>query len=1228
MTKYTTSASSCINNTSSSSTTTVDKASSSSSTIVDKTTSSSSTTADNETISDEHITTNSYDKNKGVYFLSHPFYKNVIKIGSSGDIKTRIHSGDYRTMFLPQHRPQLLGQFSHPQFQHKNELLYAERAIHRFLSEDRICDHRELFHYDYDDVEQQNRLHAYWANFSGKDHRFVRYDVEQILDEHKIVIARNNQVARSDAPDQQISDSYDHNTDSLSDESPTIHSHNQESVVIEQCLPSNNQEHDTIQQASAIAEQGSSSGNQEHDTIQQASTIAEQGLSSNNPQTTTWQPLSHQLPIIDAINNFFINHTHGKLILPCAMGKSYISLFHIKDSDHNNVVIFVPSLILMEQFFGVAKDILIAWNVICFNGRYKMDIDVIDDENSSMDCDIDILRNKNLIISTYQSSLLLNEKLADVVVDLVIYDEAHRTCVSKVKGSDSLFNGTIHMFPNAKKMFMTATEKISVTNKVNEDVEYYSMDGQEYGNYIVRKTFVDAIEEGIISDYTLAIPLTNSFPVDVVISAFKELPINHLLIYANKCADGKAITEQLNSSGITSFYLDGTLNKKQRWEVIDQFTNCERAALVSVKVLTEGFSVPKIDGIYFLANRTSEIQVTQMLGRGLRLHKDKTLCTIIVPSDMIKNRPLLSNIALMDSRKIKTIGFSAGKTCCRENLDKTILKRINQQILFYQYNRIEDAWKFKYDLCREYEALYPDKKIKKYCIYKDTKINGWLSYNQYAQRIGIISSEKLAMLENLRSWIPYNPVVNEVTWMDKYILCVEYENLDANNVIKINVISKGIKLHNWLTRNKCRHSHGTLPDDRLSLLEKLRSWKPQEGISPEDKWMYRYNLCREYEALNPGQKIKTNLIYKDIKIYSWIIGNRVTYKEGKLSDGRLKLLEQLRSWNPNLQMDPNSFELASRYEKEMDNIITDNTKYEGVDIGLWLKNCKSQYGKGKLTKKEIETLQTLKSWSEFFPESRIKIGSWSDGYALVSRWYSMDTNVKITSKTMFENYNIGNWIYLQRKRYINNTMSNEELEKMSIFQFWKDFLIKENIFLHSDDINWTIGYKLVKNYQKENPDATEIKKGVMTSGEYNKAKKWIEQNMRHYKRLKNDVETKNNNSKKSTSMVTIACFTKKREDRLQKLNIWKNFIINENKEFDSIFTSKIMLLLEYETMYPDIPIDNDTIHQNVNIGFWMKSYIQHYKRRKNSGKIYNDPRRLENLNKLKVWRDFMSNLQK
>ena len=66
-------------------------------------------------------------------------------------------------------------------------------------------------------------------------------------------------------------------------------------------------------------------------------------------------------------------------------------------------------------------------------------------------------------------------------------------------------------------------------------------------------------------------------------------------------------------------------------ERLKNIENNEVGLLANARCLSEGVDVPTLDGLIFVDPRRSQIDIIQAVGRAIRLSKNKTHGTIILP---------------------------------------------------------------------------------------------------------------------------------------------------------------------------------------------------------------------------------------------------------------------------------------------------------------------------------------------------------------------------------------------------------------------------------------------------------------------------------------------------------------------------------------------------------------------------------------------------------------------
>ncbi|KAI0445928.1 P-loop containing nucleoside triphosphate hydrolase protein [Xylaria telfairii] len=106
------------------------------------------------------------------------------------------------------------------------------------------------------------------------------------------------------------------------------------------------------------------------------------------------------------------------------------------------------------------------------------------------------------------------------------------------------------------------------------------------------------------------------------------------LVFCVDIAHITGLTRAFRQHGIDARFVTGNTPKLERSDRLDAFKRGEFPVLVNCGVFTEGTDIPNIDCIVLARPTRSRNLLVQMIGRGMRLHPDKTNCHII---DMISS---------------------------------------------------------------------------------------------------------------------------------------------------------------------------------------------------------------------------------------------------------------------------------------------------------------------------------------------------------------------------------------------------------------------------------------------------------------------------------------------------------------------------------------------------------------------------------------------------------------
>jgi len=234
----------------------------------------------------------------------------------------------------------------------------------------------------------------------------------------------------------------------------------------------------------------------------------------------------------------------------------------------------------------------------------------------------------NICIATYHSALMFVNELNVSNFDTIMIDEAH-----KVYNNEFSILADIN---SEKRYYFTATPKIKQLNM--------------FGHCFVEYSVIDAINDGIISDFKLInYCYDTSYDKDAndnesvalkIISDMKsKFPndINKILTFHDTIKSSGDFSIRSKSTFSKNSYckhMDGTTTIKDRKKIIGRFetNNRDISILSSAKVLAEGVDIPCVDSVVFVSPKESEVEIIQCIGRCLRRYKNKSCGYIIVPT--------------------------------------------------------------------------------------------------------------------------------------------------------------------------------------------------------------------------------------------------------------------------------------------------------------------------------------------------------------------------------------------------------------------------------------------------------------------------------------------------------------------------------------------------------------------------------------------------------------------
>ena len=607
-------------------------------------------------------------------------------------------------------------------------------------------------------------------------------------------------------------------------------------------------------------------------------------------------PRPHQEEAIRAVVKGFKTEDRGQLLMACGTGKT-LTAYWIKQRLAGRTLVLLPSINLVSQTlkeWATESGEDFSWIAVCSDKTVaKRDADewVVNasDLGIPVTSDPDVISDylqqapNGVVFATYQSSGLVAEAQANSEVpifDLVLADEAHRTAGKVVDSFGIVLDD--QKIRAKKRLFMTATPRVLSdrlkTRANGENIDVVCMDDKSlFGKVFYSLSFSKAISQGLLSDYRVVIigvddPMVQAnIQRNIGITTTSSQVIN-AEEYANHIALSKAIEDYslrrvitfhsrvkgasnfadnhqqiLNrlpiyaqpSKTVKTGFVSGDMDSKKRNQIMNglrEIEDHEISILSNARCLSEGVDVPTLDGIAFLNPRKSQVDIIQAVGRAIRKSDDKSCGYIILPVYLGENGDLEEEIEASRFRHIWQVILalkSQDDQLC-DALDQLRVSKGNGKTSDKDLSVLQD--KVLFDL----PASFPDQ-----------------------------------FIDSLKTMV----VVNTTdTWKEHYGRLIAYKEEFGHTLVPWDYPILG----DWVGNQRTEYKRGKLSQERIQLLEEI-------GFTFD---LYEYKWDDRLRELIAFKKQYGHMVVPGERegLRSWIVTQRVAYRQGKLSEERIAKL--------------------------------------------------------------------------------------------------------------------------------------------------------------------------------------------------------------------------------------------------------------------------------------------------------------------------------------------------
>lgn len=256
------------------------------------------------------------------------------------------------------------------------------------------------------------------------------------------------------------------------------------------------------------------------------------------------------------------------------------------------------------------------------------------------------VKDSDVIVASVQSLSRRLDKYAQDDIDLIIIDEAHHAVANTYVNILNHFNAATKTSRKPVIGFSATFERADnkALSAVLDEIIYHrgiiDMINDKWlceGKFTTVKVDVDFSKVDSTSmDFkldSLSQVMNTKEVTNIILKSYmakrQENNLRSTLLFGVDVKHVKSLHEAFLKNNINTRYVTAQTKESERDFIIQEFKEGKIEVLMNCGIFTEGTDIPSIDCILLCRPTKSRAMLVQMIGRGLRLHRDKEHCHII-----------------------------------------------------------------------------------------------------------------------------------------------------------------------------------------------------------------------------------------------------------------------------------------------------------------------------------------------------------------------------------------------------------------------------------------------------------------------------------------------------------------------------------------------------------------------------------------------------------------------
>ena len=308
------------------------------------------------------------------------------------------------------------------------------------------------------------------------------------------------------------------------------------------------------------------------------------------------------------------------------------------------------------------------------------------------------------------------------------------------------------------------------------------------------------------------------------------------------------------------------------------------------------------------------------------------------------------------------------------------------------------------------------------------KLGNWVTHQRAKYRKGKLEPEYIARLAALPGW-SWDPFADR--FEENVRVLMRFVEREGHARVPAGHAEDGVRLGSWVGTRRSDYRKGKLEPEYIARLAALPgwSWDPFANRFEENVRVLMRFVEREGHARVPAEHAEDG-----VNLGGWVSKRRGQYREGKLEPEYIARLEKLPGWSWDRIAD--QFEEAlgvlERFvEREGHARVPRSHVEEGLKLGNWVTDRRSEYRQSKLEPGHIAQLAALPGWVWDPHADRFE-----EAFGVLLRRVEREGHARVPRSHVEDGIRLGTWVDGRRSDYRKGKLDPERITRLESLPGW------------------------------------------------------------------------------------------------------------------------------------------------------------------------------------------------